>query len=147
VDLRAEARRLSSPWDQNRGVSQVVSRNREDLSTRFSHLAVALAELPEETVTDGEVVALDQNGRPSFAALQNGLRGALLRLLIAGRSVQRRPLEERRQLLRQQVMPRMAEIVSYSEALEASVSDVIAAVKEQGPTLRSLRAESLKGHG
>jgi ATP-dependent DNA ligase len=69
-------------------------------------VAVARAKLPEETVIDGEVVALDETGRPSFGAFQNGSSGTMLLffafdlLFIAGRSVQKRSLEERRQLLR-----------------------------------------------
>jgi DNA ligase D-like protein (predicted ligase) len=120
------------------GRTKLLSRNGKDLSERFFGVTAALTKLPDETVIDGEIVALDENGRPSFGALQNGSRGAPLRffafdlLFIAGRDIEKRPLEERRQLLRQQVMPRMVAIISYSETLEASASDVIAAVKEQG---------------
>ncbi len=102
-------------------------------------MAAALEKLPDETVIDGEMVALDETVRPSLGALQN-VRSSRIALrffafdvlFVAGRNVQNRPLEERRRLLREDVMPRMPEVVSYSDTLEASAADVIAAVKEQG---------------
>jgi bifunctional non-homologous end joining protein LigD len=84
------------------GPAKFLSRNEKDLSARFSEIATAIAKLPDATVIDGEVVALDDSSRPSFGALQNGSRGAVLGFLasdllfIGGRNIQKRPLEERR---------------------------------------------------
>src|SRR5262249_42726308 len=40
------------------------SRNRKDFSRRFSGITKALEELPANTVVDGEIVAVDDEGRP-----------------------------------------------------------------------------------
>jgi ATP-dependent DNA ligase len=50
--------------------SQLWSRNHKDFTRRFPFVASALLELPPDTVIDGEVVALDQDGKPSFNLLQ-----------------------------------------------------------------------------
>jgi bifunctional non-homologous end joining protein LigD len=61
------------------GRVQLRSRNDNDFSTRYSGIVKALASMPDETVVDGEVVALDESGKPSFNALQNyGSGGATL---------------------------------------------------------------------
>ena len=51
------------------GSPHLRSRNDNDFSVRYSGVFKALAKLPDETVIDGEILALDENGRPSFNAL------------------------------------------------------------------------------
>ena len=47
------------------------SRNDNDLTSKYPLLPKALAAMPDDTVLDGEVVAFDASGRPSFNTLQN----------------------------------------------------------------------------
>jgi ATP-dependent DNA ligase len=49
----------------------IYSRNGKNFNNRYPHLAEALGDLPADTVMDGEVVALDDSGRPDFHALQH----------------------------------------------------------------------------
>src|SRR6266566_6852271 len=49
----------------------LFSRRRKSLNRQFPYIVEALADLPEGTVLDGELVAIDDNGRPDFNLLQN----------------------------------------------------------------------------
>jgi ATP-dependent DNA ligase len=47
------------------GKVQLRSRNDNNFNSRYPGMVKALATMPDETVIDGEVVALDEDGRPS----------------------------------------------------------------------------------
>ncbi|HYI97106.1 MAG TPA: non-homologous end-joining DNA ligase [Bryobacteraceae bacterium] len=115
------------------------SRNDNDFAARYPGIAKALAPMPDNSVLDGEVVALDEHGRPSFNMLQNyGSAGAPLHffifdlLILRGRDIMREPLMKRRELIEEHVLPKLAEPIRYSPVLDGSLSGLIQSVKEQG---------------
>ena len=65
-------------WDGYRAIAfktggkvSLRSRNDNDFALRYPGVTQALSGLPDDTVIDGEIVALDESGRPSFNVLQN----------------------------------------------------------------------------
>jgi bifunctional non-homologous end joining protein LigD len=62
----------------DRGVN-LFSRRRKSFDHHYPLIVEALAELPEGTVVDGEIVAFDESGRPNFNLLQN-FRGEASRI-------------------------------------------------------------------
>ena len=118
---------------------QLRSRNDNDFTQRYPAVVKALTRLPNETVIDGEVVALGDDGRPSFNALQNSIGSqtpivyyVFDVMVLAGRDVSSEPLTIRRALLEEKVLPTLSEPVRYTGILEASLRDLIHAVKTQG---------------
>jgi bifunctional non-homologous end joining protein LigD len=121
------------------GSIRLRSRNDKDFNFRYPGVLRALANLTDATVLDGEVVALDEEGRPSFNLLQNfGSAAAPVYyyvfdvLVLAGRDVMAEPLSIRRELLERGVLPCLAEPVRHSPVLDAPLADLIAAVRAQG---------------
>jgi bifunctional non-homologous end joining protein LigD len=99
-------------WDGYRAIVEVagghlriVSRNGNDLTLRFPEVAGLAAAVPVDAVLDGELVVLDESGRPSFQELQQHSAPAAFFafdvLRLDGRDVTTLPWRERRALLDQ----------------------------------------------
>jgi bifunctional non-homologous end joining protein LigD len=106
--------------------AQLWSRNQKNFARRFPGVVKALADLPDDTVIDGEVVALDEHGRPSFDMLQGLGTGipiivlyAFDMLMLRGRDVRLWPLEERRGQLRELVST-LPDLIRYSETFSGA---------------------------
>src|ERR1700722_1398744 len=56
---------------KNTGEVSLYSRRRNLLTEKFGYIAKALKGLPKETIVDGEIVAVDTQGRSDFNLLQN----------------------------------------------------------------------------
>jgi ATP-dependent DNA ligase len=138
MDLRVETRWVPGDRAQDRRDERLRSRNDKDFNRKYPTIAKALAALPNETVIDGEVVALDEAGRPSFNALQNGSAGATIVyyvfdvMVLAGRNVMDEPLATRRDLLTREVMPQLADLVREAPRFDAALADLISAVRGRG---------------
>ena len=115
----------------------LFSRRRKSLNRQFPYIVEALADLPSGTV-DGEVVAIDDSGRPHFNLLQN-FRAEASRiqyyifdlLCWKDRDLTRVPMVERRTLLKSVVVIRDKRI-RIADYFEAAPKDLPSAVREQG---------------
>lgn len=120
------------------GTVRLRSRNDNDFTVRYPSVVRGLSNMPNETIIDGEVVALDEDGRPSFNALQNFTPGTSVVyyvfdvLMLNGRDVMGETLEARQRLLERNVLPSLAEPVRYTGELNAGLRDLVHSVKAQG---------------
>lgn len=124
---------------KSEGRAHLRSRNNKDFTRKYPAVAEALATLPDETVVDGEIVALDESGRPSFNLLQNygSSNSAVFYyvfdvLVLAGRDVMSEPLAKRRDLLRKHILPKVKDPIRESTELNAALPEVINAIRAQG---------------
>ncbi len=119
------------------GCVNLFSRRRKSFDHHYPLIVEALAELPEGTVVDGEVVALDKSGRPNFNLLQNFRSEAqhihyfIFDLLIfQDRDLTKLPLSKRRELMKSNLKIESGRI-RIAEQFEAKAADMLAAVRGQ----------------
>jgi bifunctional non-homologous end joining protein LigD len=143
-------------WDGYRAVAfiedrrvRLVSRSQNDLTAQFSELG----SLPqfvkaERAILDGEIVALDDEGRPSFSLMQqrtgfqpgkHRLRGregvpivyyAFDLLYVDGFDLRAVALEQRKQLLQDRIVP--GGLVHFSDHYPEKGLDLFEAAKQRG---------------
>jgi len=122
---------------KSRSKTAIRSRSNNDFSHKYPSIVQALKPLPNETVLDGEIVAVDQSGKPSFDLLQNAGTAPVFYyvfdvLVLGGKDVTQQTLDARRALLKKKVLPRLSDPVREAPVLEGSLKDIIRSVKHYG---------------
>jgi bifunctional non-homologous end joining protein LigD len=126
---RGEGWEYEIKWDGYRIVARVAggeaelrTRKDQDYTERFANVAKELAKALKtpDCVVDGEVCALDEEGRPSFSAMQQSKAGTSIvyyvfdLLELDGEPVVDLPLSERRERLRK-LLDKRNRIIQFSE--------------------------------
>ena len=116
----------------------LFSRNQKVLNKRFPKVVEALASLEGDFVLDGELVAFDSQGRPSFQLLQNNLSRTLPVYFYAfdllnrdGELLVDLPIERRRELLGS-MLAAPEDPLRLSPLLRAPSGQVLEAVRKLG---------------
>jgi bifunctional non-homologous end joining protein LigD len=120
------------------GEAELRTRRDQDYTDRFANVAKELARALKtpDCVVDGEVCALDDEGRPSFSAMQQGHAGAPIvyyvfdLLEVEGEPILDLPLSERRKRL-EKLLDRRNRCVKLSEAFDEGRA-LMRAAEEQG---------------
>ncbi|MFN2467410.1 MAG: DNA ligase D [Gaiellaceae bacterium] len=148
-------------WDGYRALAYVtgaetrlVSRNGNDLTPRFQAVASAIAQSAKspDCVLDGEVCALDEQGRSSFSAMQQGRGGTPLvyyafdLLELDGEPLLALPLTERRVRL-ERLLDGRRPAVRLSEAFDDGEALYAAAAAQGLEGVIAKRSDSLYHEG
>jgi bifunctional non-homologous end joining protein LigD len=113
--------------------AQLWSRNQKDFTRRFAAVAKGIANLPSDTIIDGEIVALDVDGKPSFNLLQGfGDAQAIVfyafdLAMLLRKDARTWPLVDRRKQICERST--LADTIRYSETFNVPVSELMRAVR------------------
>ncbi|MFL5951949.1 MAG: DNA ligase D, partial [Gaiellaceae bacterium] len=153
---RGAAWEFEVKWDGYRAIATVsqsevvlTSRNGNDLTARFEQVAkeIAKAVKTPDCVLDGEVCALDDTGRSSFSAMQQGKSGTPLVyyafdvLEVEGESLVDLPLVDRRKRL-VSLLDKRNRTVRLSESFDDGNALLEAATEQQLEGIMAKRLDS-----
>ncbi len=132
-------------WDGYRAIAEVskkgsrlYSRNGLSFSEDYPAIFEELGKIKKEAVLDGEIVALDKDGKPSFQLIQQYAQGGEVPicyyvfdcLSVGGKSIESKPLLERKKILKA-LLPK-SDLIKYCDHIEERGKDFFALVKKQG---------------
>ncbi|HEY6835594.1 MAG TPA: DNA ligase D [Gaiellaceae bacterium] len=142
---RGEGWEFEIKWDGYRivarvagGEARLLSRKDQDYTERFANVSKELAKALKtpDAVVDGEVCALDEEGRPSFSAMQQAKPGTPIvyyvfdLLEVEGEPVIDLPLSERRARL-EKLLDKRNRTVKFSESFDDGEALLRAAEERQ----------------
>ena len=123
---------------KHKGEVELYSRNGINFAEKYAPVAEAMRLFTHDVIVDGEVVVVDDDGKPHFEWLQgwkNDQQGSLLYcvfdiLWCDGRDVRDMPLRDRKQLLKY-VLPQN-DLFLYSDDLEEDGEKLFAEMRDRG---------------
>jgi len=120
---------------------QLISRNAKDFTAKFPEVVEALRDLPcKEAIIDGEIAALDEEGRSSFQLLQarelSGERPPIFYYVfdliqLDGKDLTAVPLLKRKAMAKM-LLARAPDTVRFSASIAAESGRVLAEMKARG---------------
>ena len=120
---------------------QLISRNAKDFTAKFPEVVEALRDLPcKEAIIDGEIAALDEEGRSSFQLLQarelSGERPPIFYYVfdliqLDGKDLTAVPLLKRKAMAKM-LLARAPDTVRFSASIAAESERVLAEMKARG---------------
>ena len=154
-------------WDGFRAIAfikdgsvSLISRNHNDLSPRFPEMIEALRLLPvRQAILDGEIVALDGSGSPSFQALQNrtGIKTRATKkdapapvvyygfdlLYLNGIDFSAATIEDRRSELEQLLSTKRSDLLRFSESVSGAKAGALLFEEARKAGLEGIVAKQL----
>lgn len=133
-------------WDGYRAVSMMngkntglVSRNNKSFNEKFPPIYNAIVNWDIKAIVDGEIVALNEQGKPDFGRLQNWRseeNGELVYYVFDimwwnGYDLTKLPLTARRNILTE-LLPRDHAVIRLSESFDTTATELLKVVSEAG---------------